>query len=351
MHYHSRTAILGDKMKSITVRILATASALSLGIGLASCSKSGASDNGALIAVAGLTNLHNIPLVLADELGYYDDQGVEVQLSDLQSGTKALEAVESGSAQIAASFYDHTLRMQAKNRPYTSFIVLSDSPGAVLATPPSSSGEVKSVADLKGRPVGIAAPGSAEETYFSQALKRNNMTIKDVSLVTTGTGSSAVAAMEGGQVSAGWMYEPAFSQFESRNSGTGILIDTRTAEGTRELFGEGGYAAETLYAQNDWISSNSEVTQKIVNATVQALKWMQSHSAEEIADEMPENLIGDKNDYISALSKNLEIFTKDGLMPDRGWEANVSLLESAQEISNPRPEETFTNDYARKANE
>ncbi|UQN14906.1 ABC transporter substrate-binding protein [Gulosibacter sp. ACHW.36C] len=344
-------------MRNKLSRLAAGLTVAALGIGLAGCADSGSasqanSGDATVIAVAGLTNLHNIPLVLADELGYFEEEGVNVQLSDLQSGTKALEAVESGSAPIAASFYDHTLRMQSKGRGYTSFVVLSDSPGAVLATPPSSSGEVTSIADLKGQPVGIAAPGSAEQAYFEQALQENGMELSDVSLVTTGTGSSAVAAMEGGQVVAGWMFEPAFSQFEERNDGTGILIDTRTHEGTTELFGEGGYAAETLYTKNEWLQANPDTAQAIVNATVRAIKWMHEHTAEEIAEAMPQDLIGDDFDsYVDVLDKNLEIYTDDGLMPEGGYEANVQLLESAEGLTDLRPTETFTNEYAEKANE
>ncbi|WP_053387512.1 ABC transporter substrate-binding protein [Leucobacter japonicus] len=342
-------------MSTTTKRLLSGGLLAAATIGLIGCASpgnAGGGDDGSptLIAVAGLTNLHNIPLVLADELGYFEEEGVNVELSDLQSGTKALEAVESGSAQAAASFYDHTLRMQAKGRDYTAFIVLSDSPGAVLAVPPASAKDITSVDDLKGQPVGIAAPGSAEEAYFSEALQRADLSLTDVSLVTTGTGASAVAAMEGGQVVAGWMYEPAFSQFEARNAGTGTLIDTRTAEGSKELFGDGGYAAETLYTKNEWLDANPETAQGIVNATVKALKWMQDHSAEEITEAMPANLVGeDPKAYADVLSKNLEIYTQDGKMPENGYEANVRLLESSQGLSDLRPEETFTNEFADNA--
>lgn len=330
-------------------RLLAGAAIVGLGLGLAGCSDAqgaGSSGGPTTIAVAGLTNLHNIPLVLADELGYFEEEGVEVELTDLQSGTKALEAVASGSAQVAASFYDHTLRMQSKGQDYTSFIVLSRSPGAVLAVPPSSASEVTQIGDLSGQPVGIAAPGSAEEAYFAEALQGEGLGIQDVSLVTTGTGASAVAAMEGGQVVAGWMYEPAFSQFEARNSGTGILIDTRTIEGAQALFGDGGYAAETLYTKNEWLEANPEAASGIAKATVRALEWMQEHTAAEITEIMPSNLVGeDPGSYTEVLEQSLGIFTTDGKMPEGGYEANVRLLESSQGLSDLRPTETFTNEY------
>lgn len=330
------------------MKMLAFAAAAALGVtSLAACSGEAASDDGKVtIAVAGLTNLHNVPLVLADEFGYFAEEGVDVELIDSQSGTKALEAVASNSADVAASFYDHTLRMQAKGQSYKAFIVLSKSPGAILAVPPSKASQVTSVADLKGLPVGIAAPGAAEDAYFSQALRNVGLTREDVSLVTTGTGASAVAAMESGQVAAGWMYEPAFSQFEGRNPGTGILVDTRTEAGVTEMFGEGGYAAETLYTKADWLEKNGDAARKVDRAVVKALAWMSDQSAAEITAKMPESLTGsDRKAYAEVLDATLPIFTTDGKMPKGGYEANVALLESSQGLSDLRPTETFTNDY------
>ncbi|SNT29422.1 ABC transporter substrate-binding protein [Rhodococcoides kyotonense] len=298
------------------------------------------------IAVAGLTNLHNVPLVVADELGYFDEAGVNVSLTDMQSGTKALEAVASGSADVAASFFDHTLRMQSKGQALTAFTVLSDSPGAVLAVPPSSSGSVTTVGDLKGKPVGVAAPGSAEDAYFALVLGQAGLSMSDVSSVSTGTGASAVAALESGQVDAGWMYEPAFSQFEQRNPGTSTLIDTRTVEGNKQMFGDGGYAAETLYAKSAWVDERSDDAGKVASAVKRALEWMSTHTAAEITEVMPENLTGtDREMYTRVLDGTLPMFTKDGKMPTDGYVANVELLEQSQGLQNLDATKAYTNEF------
>ncbi|MEU1980873.1 ABC transporter substrate-binding protein [Nocardia sp. NPDC019395] len=332
------------RLKKIAVALCVTAA-----LTTAACAQSGGGTGKpgeVMIAVAGMTNLHNVPLVVADRLGYFAEAGVQVTLTDLQSGTKALEAVASGSADAAASFYDHTLRMQSKGQDYKAFVVLTDSPGAVLAVPPSKAGSITSVENLKGQAVGVAAPGSAEDAYFSLVLGHAGMTMSDVSSVSTGTGASAVAALESGQVSAGWMYEPAFSQFADRNPGTGTLVDTRTAEGNRAMFGESGYAAETLYAKSAWVESRGDDARKVATAVKRALQWMREHTAAEITELMPENLTGtDRAMYTKVLDGTLPMYTTDGKMPENGYAANVELLTRSQGLKDLEPTRTFTNEY------
>lgn len=333
----------------VRMRKMAVALCVTAAMTTAACAQGGAGggkEGEVMIAVAGLTNLHNVPLVVADELGYFEEEGVNVTLTDLQSGTKALEAVASGSADVAASFYDHTLRMQSKGQDYKAFVVLSDSPGAVLAVPPAKASSITSVEGLKGQAVGVAAPGSAEDAYFSLVLGQAGLTMSDVSSVSTGTGASAVAALESGQVSAGWMYEPAFSQFADRNPGTGTLVDTRTVEGNKAMFGDGGYAAETLYAKAAWVDSRGDDARKVATAVKRALEWMQDHTAAEITELMPENLTGtDRDMYTRVLDGTLPMFTVDGKMPENGYVANVELLVQSQGLQNLEPTKTFTNEY------
>ncbi|GAB3556058.1 ABC transporter substrate-binding protein [Spelaeicoccus albus] len=314
------------------------------GHGDAAGSDSGGDD--VIIAVAGLSNLHNVPLVVARSLGYYKDEGVNVQLQDLQAGSRALQAMMSGSAQAAASFYDHTLDMQHDGKNVTSWVTLSTSPGAVLVVPPKHAREIDSVKDLKGHPIGVSAPGSAEDQYMAVALNRAGMSEADIGKISIGTGSSAVAALEKGKVYAAWMFEPAFSQFAARNPGTKTIIDTRTAKGMQDLFGSGGYAAETLYSKTEWLDAHGAQAKKVNVAIVRALKWMASHSAKQIASKIPADLKGkDSAAYVRVLHDTLPIFTKDGAMPKNGYKGNVQLLKIAEGYTNLKPKKTFTNDY------
>lgn len=83
--------------------------------------------------------------------------------------------------------------------------------------------------------------------------------------------------------------------------GSKVLVDTRTAEDTRELFG-GDYPGGVLYAPTPWVEANKDTTGKIATAVVETLHWIKDHSSAEIADKMSAEIVGsDKAAYISAL--------------------------------------------------
>ena len=77
------------------------------------------------------------------------------------------------------------------------------------------------------------------------------------------------------------MLDPAITQLQGRNKDLKILSDTRTQHDTLEVFG-GEYPGGALYTKADWIAKNQAATQALTNAIVATLKWIHSHSAEEI---------------------------------------------------------------------
>src|SRR5437773_3407319 len=60
------------------------------------------------MAVGGQTQFIYLPLTLADQLGYFKDEGLTVQISDLHGGSEALAALLGGSVDMVTGFYDHT---------------------------------------------------------------------------------------------------------------------------------------------------------------------------------------------------------------------------------------------------
>jgi NitT/TauT family transport system substrate-binding protein len=84
--------------------------------------------------------------------------------------------------------------------------------------------------------------------------------------------------------------------FPRKNLGE-VLVDMRTPQGSQEALG-GPYPSSSLHMQTDWGNSHKDTVQKLVNAFVKTLKWMSSHSANEIADKMPVDYSqGDKTLY------------------------------------------------------
>src|SRR5262249_27116613 len=75
------------------------------------------------IAVGGKSALYYLPLVLTERLNYFKDEGLNVRISDFAGGTRSLEAVVGGSADVVAGAYEHTINMQSKKISFQAFVL------------------------------------------------------------------------------------------------------------------------------------------------------------------------------------------------------------------------------------
>ena len=77
----------------------------------------------------------------------------------------------------------------------------------------------------------------------------------------------------------------------------------------------------------DWVNAHKETVQHLANAFVKTLKWINTHSAAEIADKMPkEFMVGDKDGWTKALEAGKGMYTVDGVMPAGGPETVLAVL-------------------------
>ena len=133
----------------------------------------------------------------------------------------------------------------------------------------------------------------------------------DASFIGSGTGQTAVAAVRRGEIDALVNVDPVISLLESENA-IKVVADTRTLEGTRQVFG-GTYPAAVLYTTPGYLRANAPTVQALTNAIVRALRWIASHSPEQIADVMPaEYALGDRANYVRSISNSMPMFSPDG---------------------------------------
>ncbi|MGC7990837.1 ABC transporter substrate-binding protein, partial [Salmonella enterica] len=92
---------------------------------------------------------------IAEQLGYFKDEGLQVEISDFAGGAKALQAMVGGSADVVSGAFEHTINMQAKNQPIVAFVLQGRAPQIVLAVNNKTMPNYKTVADLKGKKIGV----------------------------------------------------------------------------------------------------------------------------------------------------------------------------------------------------
>jgi NitT/TauT family transport system substrate-binding protein len=334
-------------MRTIFGRFFGALLALVLTSGLA------AAQTKITIAVGGGACLCYLPTVLAKQLGEYDKAGLAVELIDLKGGSDALKAVLGGSADVVSGYFDHCVNLAAKKQELQAFVVYDRYPGLVLVVSPSHNSEIKSIKDLAGKKVGVSAPGSSTDFFLKFLLKKNGLNPADTAVIGVGLGATAVAAMEQGQIDAAVMLDPAVTVLQGSHPDLQILSDTRTQKDNQAVFG-GDYPGGALYATTAWVASHEKETQALTNAIVNTLKWIHSHSPEDIMAKMPAELVGkDKALYLAALKNTIPMYSETGLMDPKGAAAVLAVFsESSPEVAkaNIDVSKTYTNRFVEQAN-
>lgn len=305
------------------------------------------------LAIGGASCLCYLPTMLAKQLGEYEKAGVNVEMVEFKGGSEALKAVMGGSADVVSGYFDHCVNLAAKGQHLQSFVVYDRYPGFALVVSPKHSAEIKSIKDLANKKIGVSAPGSSTDFFLKYILKKNGVDPNSVGVIGVGLGASAIAAMEQGQVEAAIMLDPAVTVLQSRDKDLKILSDTRSQKDTLAVFG-GEYPGGALYTKAEWIAAHPKEVQAMTNAIISTLKWIHSHTPEEIADKMPAEYVGkDKALYIAALKNTMAMYSETGRMDPKGAEAVLAVFsQSSPEIAKANIDlsKTYTNTYVDAAN-
>ncbi len=302
------------------------------------------------IMVGGLDKVIYLPAMLTQRLGYFDAEGLDVELLTEPAGVQAETALVSGQVQGAVGFYDHTLDLQTKGKSVESVVQFSQAPGEVEIVS-NKSADITSPKDFKGKKLGITSLGSSTDFLTKYLAVKNGVKVSEFSPVAVGAGPTFIAALQQGSIDAGMTTDPTVANVLDKKLGK-ILLDMRTPQGSQEALG-GPYPSSSLYMQTDWVNSHKDTVQKLANAFVKTLKWMSTHSAAEIADKMPADYSqGNKALYAEAIKSTLPMFTKDGVMPKDGPETVEKVLKAFNpNIRNAKVDlsKTFTTEFVEKA--
>ncbi|MEU4172201.1 ABC transporter substrate-binding protein [Streptomyces sp. NPDC026665] len=303
------------------------------------------------IMVGGLDKVIYLPAMLTQRLGYFEDEGLNVELLSEPAGVQAETALVSGQVQGAVGFYDHTLDLQTKGKAVESVVQFSHAPGEVEIVSDKRAGEITSPKDFKGRKLGVTGLGSSTDFLTKYLAVKNGVKVSEFTPVAVGAGPTFVSALEKGAIDGGMTTDPTVATVMEKNLGK-VLIDMRTPEGSQKALG-GPYPSSSLYMQTDWVNGHKETVQKLANAFVKTLRWMADHSASEIAAKMPADYSqGNQTLYAGAIGSTLPMFTEDGVMPENGPETVEKVLKAFNpNIKNADVDlsKTYTTEFVKKA--
>ena len=304
------------------------------------------------IAVGGKSAFYYLPLTIADQLGYFKAEGLDITISDFAGGSQALRAVVGGSADVVSGAYEHTISLQGKKQHFQAFVLQGRLPQISMGVATAKAANYKSPKDLKGMKIGVSAPGSSTNNLVNQMLGKGGLQKSDVSIVGVGLGAGAIAAIKSGQIDAISNTDPVMTKLE-QDGAVKIIADTRTLKGTEAVWGA-PLPAGCLYAPVEFIKKYPNTVQALANAIVRADKWLATATPQDILKTVPESyLLGDKALYLFSYGKIKEALSLDGMISDVGAKATLKALAAFDSQVKPdeiKLSETYTNEFAKRAN-
>ncbi len=273
-----------------------------------------------------------MPITLADTLGFYKEEGLDVVLENLPNTVKALQALLGGSADVAGITYQQTVQMVAQGQPIRSFFIMNWKDSKVLIVAPAAQERLRRVEDLKGALVGVSAPGTATHLWMSRYLATKGLPPSAYSLVSIGIGAQAIAALESGRIHAAALAGGDHYHLLLRHPDLRILVDAGTPGGMRESSGTSAYAGGTLSASQDWLTANPDTARRLSRALLRAHHWIAAHSPEEILAKLPPGLHSANTAVdLQILRWSLDAYTPGGALPAGAHEAMQKLLDATLE--------------------
>ena len=341
------------------VALAAAATATALVV--TACGSSGSSSGGSAGAagmptvtmmVGGIDKQIYLPYQLAQDLGFYKKYGVNMVLSTEQTGGVGAEtAMASGQVNMAGAWYTHTIDFQLKGKAVEDVVQLSGAPGERIMCAKGSN--ITTPAQWRGKSIGVTDLGSGTDQLTLYLAARYHLTTKDFSRVGAGAGSTMIAAIQHGKVACGMTTQPTVTAIEKLGIGYSAF-DLATTGGVQKWLG-GDVPTAGVLALSSWVNANKATVQKVVDALVATMHWINTHTAAQIADAMPpafvSNSVVSKTDYITALNQDKDQFLPDGMMPASGPQVVLSIAKLAGTVTGTVDlSTTYTNSFAIAAN-
>jgi NitT/TauT family transport system substrate-binding protein len=292
------------------------------------------------IAVAAKSAFHMLPLIIAEQLGYFREQGLDLEIGDFAAT----------AADVRSGPYQQVINLQSRGQRFQSFVLLGRTPGLAMGISHKTLPYYRSLATLVGKKIGISATGSTSHLLASSVLIRSGLNPTDVNFAPIGSSAGALAALRSGQIDAICNAEPVITTLEQKGE-VRIVADTRSLKGTVEVFG-GPMPATCLFAASEFLEKNPNTVQALTSAVVHALKWLQTAGPSDIIKTVPEAyLLGDRALYLAAFDRVRESISPDGLMPVEGPATVLKALttfDSSVKADRIELIRSYSNEYAKK---
>lgn len=302
-----------------------------------------------VLLVDEIKQIRSFPVVLAERLGYFKEDGVVVTVMNIRDDASTADMLMDGRVDAVMAYYHHTVVNQSEGREFEAIVALGMTPGAKVLVANQSKDKFKTTADLKGSRFISGGAGSSKTTLANYLVLAGGLKLSDYSRTGTDGREKNVETLRAGK--ADFVVAPTpDGDFYLKEGVATVWADLTTVEGTRKFFGQ-LFPSASIYMTTARATAHPEIAQHLANAFVRTLKFINTHTPEEIAAIIPDEIAGkDRAAYLEILKQEIPMFATDGRMPpaaaEREWQV---LSEATPKYRKVDPAKTYTNVFAEEA--
>lgn len=295
--------------------------------------------------------LRHLPLYLAQSLGYFEQEQLQVRFTVAPPQASGLEQQAALRSDVFAGHFERVLYMHTQGLSSQAFMMLTRIPGVVIGVhplTPMAAQHPESFADLKGLRWATGPEGGSSHRVALLSLQRAGVSPHDIDWSHYPSASDLIARLQAHQTDVVCVDDLVATQLE-RSGTIRLVLDTRTQRDTEWLYA-GPSAGVSLSASASFIERNPATIQAITQAVLRALVWMRTATPTDLSRHVPSELVNRSAvEFFDAWSKARESLSSDGVFPDGAAQnmlKSLSAIRLIQDAIGVNPAQTFNNRFA-----
>lgn len=316
------------------------------------------------------TDDDNFVHILAEALGHFRAEGLEIVPVKVESfephGYLLQSPLHRGQIDACVHWFQHAVFGARRNLPVKAVMLFNDAPGMTVLVANRVKNEIRSAADFAGRSIAQGAGYGTKAVLTAHLAARAGVaptSYKPVMLGAAGRQDAVLAGLRAGAVDVMTFHEPTTSALRA----TGLvstLYDLGTRESTARVLGA-PFPAQCLLMAPGYLAAQPATAQRLVNAFVRTMRWLNAHTAEEISAVLPASYFAgkDRAAELALLRATLPTYARgDYAMPPAGATLTLAIIRSARfddseegrwrrgaESARVTAEDLYTNEFVARA--
>ena len=271
------------------------------------------------------TSLAHLPLLLSEQLGFFKAEGLEIEWVEQASQTAAMAALTQATVDVMSASYDSALILKQKGFDAVCIAQIARTPQWALGVSNKNVPNFKTMADLRGKRIGLLDADGAAQRCLSFSVMRSGLGPNDIQCVYLNSPLHALEAVRSGSLDALFASDPLMTALEKKDDLV-VVRNFRTLKQTQQVFG-GLLPGNSLMVSNALAQENPLVCQALVSAVVRSLKWLKTAGPSDLLRYMVDNpVVPDRLLYLNAVDNLRESFSLDGLLTPEAQQVSLRML-------------------------